>query len=99
MHIFGIDELTGLISVPPTILRPAPSTPHLQPVGAGAGVGLVGVVVDGVGVGVIGVGVDGVGVDGVVVVGVVGVVGATVVVGPPPPVIIGVVVFIEISPP
>ena len=73
MHIFGIDELTGLISVPPTILRPAPSTPHLQPVGAG-------VVVDGIGV-------DGVGV------------GATVVVGPAPPVIIGVVVFIEISPP
>ena len=70
MHIFGIDELTGLISVPPTILRPAPSTPHLQPVGAG--VGVIGVVVDGVGV------------------------GATVVVGP---VIIGVVVFIEISPP
>ena len=91
MHIFGIDELTGLISVPPIILRPVPSTPHLQPVGAG--------VVDGVGVGVIGVGVDGVGVDGVVVVGVVGVVGATVVVGPPPPVIIGWVVFINISPP
>ena len=75
MHIFGIDELTGLISVPPTILRPAPSTPHLQPVGAGVGVVVVVVVVVGVGV------------------------GATVVVGPPPPVIIGVVVFIEISPP